>query len=121
MNTTDLPESLQRMRAAHARDPSPTWPVRAKRLRAMEAMLRDHRDEIAAAINADFGCRPREETDLLEIFPSLSAIRHALRKGRRWMKPQRTLADLLFLPGRNELRPQPLGVVGIIVPWNYPL
>jgi coniferyl-aldehyde dehydrogenase len=117
----DLPESLQRMGAAHARDPSPAWPVRAKRLRAMEVMLRDHRDEIAEAINADFGCRPREETDLLEIFPSLSAIRHALGKGRGWMKPRRSLADLLFLPGRNELRPQPLGVIGIIVPWNYPL
>ena len=116
-----LIETRQRLREAHAREPMPAWPARARRLRALEALVLQHRAAIADAINADFGCRPREETDLLEIFPSLSAIRHALSKGRRWMRPRRRLADLLFLPGRTELRPQPLGVIGIIVPWNYPL
>ncbi len=118
---TRLVPALQQMREAQARDPLPDWATRARRLRALAALVREHRSDIASAINADFGCRPREETDLLEIFPSLSAIRHALAKGRRWMKPRRRPADLLFLPGRIELRPQPLGVVGIIVPWNYPL
>ena len=123
MSTPDpkLIETLHRLRAAHAADPMPTWDVRAKRLRALEAMLREQREAFAAAIHADFGCRPREETDLLEIFPSLSATRYALRHGRRWMRPQRSLAGLAFLPARNVLIPQPLGVVGIIVPWNYPL
>jgi coniferyl-aldehyde dehydrogenase len=120
-NHDDLPATLQRLRDAHSRDPLPAWPVRAKRLRQLETMLREQRGAFAAAIHADFGCRPREETDLLEIFPSLSAIRHALSKGRRWMRPQRRLADLMFLPARTEVRPQPRGVIGIIVPWNYPL
>lgn len=118
---TDLGDLLARQREAHRRDPTPAWPVRAARLRALESLLRQHRDAIGEAIHADFGCRPREETDLLEVFPSLSAIRHALRHGRRWMRPRRRLAELAFLPARTELRPQPLGVVGIIVPWNYPL
>src|SRR6185312_12802436 len=96
-------------------------PMRAIRLHALGQLLQAHRVEIAAAIHADFGNRPTEETELLEIFPSLSAVRHALRHGRRWMRPKRCRADLLFLPARTELRPQPLGVVGIIVPWNYPL
>jgi coniferyl-aldehyde dehydrogenase len=117
----DLAARLQRMRLAQAAAPLPPWPVRARRLQALERLLLDHRDAIAEAIQADFGCRPAEETALLEIFPSLSAIRHALRHGRRWMKPRRRLADWLFLPARTELRPQPRGVVGIIVPWNYPL
>src|SRR6185437_3291685 len=112
---------LQRMRDTQARDPLPDWPVRAARLRKLESLLQDQRAAIAAAIHADFGNRPAEETDLLEVFPSLSAVRHALRHGQRWMRPRRRLADLLFLPARTELRPQPLGVVGIIVPWNYPL
>src|SRR6185503_9798020 len=47
--------------------------------------------------------------------------RHTLSKGRRWMKTRRRLAYLLFLPARTEVLPQPRGVVGIIVPWNYPL
>lgn len=117
----DLSVELQRLRTLQARDPLPDWPTRARRLRALEALINQHRDEIATAIHADFGCRPREETDLLEVFPSLSAIRHALRHGKRWMKPKRAAASLAFLPARTELRPQPLGVVGIIVPWNYPL
>lgn len=120
-SATELTTRLQQMRAAHRAQPMPDWSTRATRLHALETMLRTRRADISAAISADFGCRPTEETDLLEFFPSLSAIRHALSKGRGWMKPQRRLADLLFLPGRTELRPQPLGVIGIIVPWNYPL
>jgi coniferyl-aldehyde dehydrogenase len=118
---SDLDTPLRRLREAQERDPLPDWPTRAARLRALEHLLQAHRDDIAAAIHADFGNRPAEETELLEIFPSLSAVRHALRHGQRWMRPQRRFADLLFLPARTELRPQPLGVVGIIVPWNYPL
>ncbi|MEO7071918.1 MAG: coniferyl aldehyde dehydrogenase [Rhodanobacter sp.] len=117
----DLTQTLQHMRAAHARDPLPAWPARAARLQALERMLLDQREEFVAAINADFGCRPGEETDLLELFPSLSATRHALRHGRRWMRSSRRLAAMAFLPARVELLPQPRGVVGIIVPWNYPL
>ncbi|BFI97365.1 MAG: coniferyl aldehyde dehydrogenase [Rhodanobacter sp.] len=118
---SDLETPLNRLRNAQARDPLPAWPVRAERLRALERLLQANRAQIAAAIHADFGHRPTEETELLEIFPSLSAVRHALRRGKRWMRSKRRFADLLFLPARTELRPQPLGVVGIIVPWNYPL
>jgi coniferyl-aldehyde dehydrogenase len=118
---TDLAGMLQHLRDAQARGPMPDWPRRAQRLRQLEKMLLEQRAAFATAIDADFGQRPWEETDLLEIFPSLSAVRHALAHGRRWMKPRRRLADWLFLPARTELRPQPRGVVGIIVPWNYPL
>lgn len=119
MSDLDIP--LRRLREAQASDPLPDWPTRAERMRALERLLQAHREGIAAAIHADFGNRPTEETELLEIFPSLSAVRHALRHGKRWMKPKRRFADLLFLPARTELHPQPRGVVGIIVPWNYPL
>ncbi|MES1153727.1 MAG: coniferyl aldehyde dehydrogenase, partial [Rhodanobacter sp.] len=77
-DSNPLTTDLQRLRDAQARDPMPTWAQRAKRLRTLETLLREQREAFAAAIHADFGQRPAEETDLLEIFPSLSAIRHAL-------------------------------------------
>jgi coniferyl-aldehyde dehydrogenase len=119
--TNDLLQTLLLLRHAQVKDPTPDWSVRAARLRKLEALLREQRDPFATAIAEDFGCRPKEETDLLELFPSLSGVRHALRHGRRWMKPKKGLADLVFLPASTTLMPQPRGVVGIIVPWNYPL
>ena len=116
-----LTETLAAMRASHARDPVPDWHTRAERLRALEALMRHNRDAIVAAIDADFGRRPAEETDVLEIFPSVSGIHHALRHGRHWMQSHRHWANLWFLPARTAIVPQPLGVVGIIAPWNYPL
>ncbi|WP_238480959.1 coniferyl aldehyde dehydrogenase [Dyella telluris] len=112
---------LLRLREAQARDPLPSWDVRATRLRALERMLNEQRDAFAEAIDADFGCRPKEEVELLELYPSLSNLRNSLKRGRRWMRPRSKLANLVFLPARARLMPQPRGVVGIIVPWNYPL
>lgn len=90
-------------------------------LRALAAVLKDHQGAICGAIDADFGHRSEAETRLLEFYPSLEAIEYARRHVARWMaiEPRRT--SLLFQPGRSELRYQPLGVVGILAPWNYPL
>jgi acyl-CoA reductase-like NAD-dependent aldehyde dehydrogenase len=107
--------------AAQADAPLPDRRVRDQRLAALEALLHDHLDDIAEAVRADFGHRSVHETRLLEGFPSLEAVRHARRHLGRWMRPQRRATSLWFLPGRSEVRFQPLGVVGIIVPWNYPL
>ncbi|RDI98643.1 coniferyl aldehyde dehydrogenase [Dyella solisilvae] len=116
-----LHATLLRLREAQSRDPLPNWDTRAGRLRRLETLLTEQRGAFAEAISADFGHRPVEETDLLEVFPSLSNLRHSLKRGKRWMKPRRGLANLAFVPGRISQLPQPRGVVGIIVPWNYPL
>ena len=116
-----LNATLARLRNAQAAEPMPAWSVRATRLRALEKMLTEQRDAFAKAISADFGHRPVEETELLEIYPSLSNLRYSLRRGRRWMRPRRGLANMVFLPARIAQLPQPRGVVGIIVPWNYPI
>ena len=81
----------------------------------------EHESAICQAIDADFGGRPAIETELAEIWPSLEEVKGALRHGRRWMKPRRAGVGKWFLPARAQVLPQPLGVVGIIVPWNYPL
>jgi len=109
------------MHAASRHDQFPAWAIRADRLRRLKALVRDNHDAIAAAISADFTNRPRQETALLEVFPSISGIDDALRHGKRWMRVRQVKTGLWFKPGKSRLVPQPLGVIGIVVPWNYPL
>lgn len=114
-------DTFKRARNAFTHDYAPSTATRQAQLEALASMLIANKDAIAEAISADFGNRSAHETELLEIFPALSAIKDAKHRLGRWMKPKRAWASLYFLPGRIELRPQPLGVVGIIVPWNYPI
>ena len=125
MNLQDLPTDpsllFERQRAAAAKGPAPRWEARAERLRRLQRLLLDNEAAIARAIDADFGGRPAIETELAEVWPSLEEIKGALRHGRGWMKPRRAGVGKWFVPARAQVLPQPLGVVGIIVPWNYPL
>jgi len=118
---TDLDSPFARHREAFARQPFAPADERIALLDRLEALVKEHAGEWAQAISRDFGGRSPHETQLLEIFPSLEAIRHARRHLRGWMKPQHRPTSLWFLPGRSSVVPQPLGVVGIVVPWNYPL
>lgn len=76
---------------------------------------------LVEAVSQDFGHRSPHETRLADIHASLSAIRHARRHFRHWMRPRRVGVALPFLPGRARVEMVPLGVVGIISPWNYPV
>ena len=95
-----------------------------ERLAALEGLrrlLRENAAALAAAVDEDFRGRARQETRLLEIFPAVEAIAHARRHLRSWMVPRRARTNFWFLPGRSRVVMQPLGVVGIVVPWNYPV
>lgn len=117
-----LSSSLARQRAAYLAHPVPSLAERKADLRTLQRFIRDHKDAICEAISADYGHRSRHETLLAEIFPATDGIDHVLKRLRRWMKPQRRSVDLRnFLGARNRVIPQPLGVVGVIVPWNFPL
>lgn len=123
MTTTpaELRETFDRQFAASRAEPPATWQTRRDRLRRLRALVMTHRAAIAAAINEDFGNRAAGETDLLEMVPTLGAFRHALAHGERWMRARRRPTTIWFRPGRSRVMPQPLGVAGIISPWNYPL
>ena len=123
MQTTEseIQRLLALQRRAHAADPAPPYAVRRERLQRLAALLDAHAERFAAQIGQDFGNRAADETTLTEIAPLRGAIRHALRHLRAWMRPQRVAPAPLFWPGRGRLLRQPLGVVGIVSPWNYPL
>jgi len=117
----DLKALLDLQRAAFHQDMMPTAEVRRHRLIQLERMIEDNEEALIAAISEDFGNRSAQETKLIDILMAIAGIRHAKRKLKGWMKQRRLPTALQFLPSRNRLIRQPLGVVGIVAPWNYPL
>lgn len=111
---------LAAQRTAFAHRP-PDAPRRIRALRALLKAVRARREEFVQAISEDFGGRARQETLLLEVFPLVDNIRHAVRQLPQWMRPRAAAAGWQFLPARARVVYQPLGVVGIIGAWNYPL
>jgi coniferyl-aldehyde dehydrogenase len=108
-------------KAAFAADPPPAIETRRARLDALIRAVEKNEERIVAAVNADFGCRARIETLLSETVISIAAARHARRHLASWMRPKVVTTPAHMLPARSRLEPQPLGVVGIIAPWNYPV
>ena len=117
-----LPSALAAQRAAYLAAPVPSHAERRADLLALRAFLREQQEAICAAISADYGHRSRHETLLCEIAPAVDGIGHTLGRLKAWMRPQRRHVDLMSFPGAsNRVIPQPLGVVGVIVPWNFPV
>jgi coniferyl-aldehyde dehydrogenase len=117
----DLPAILTRMKSAHRASGAPTADERVAALDRMEHALLARKDALAAAISRDFGNRSKYETLAAEVFVVVSEIRHARAHLREWMRAQPREVGIAFLPATAEVVLQPLGVVGIIAPWNYPV
>jgi coniferyl-aldehyde dehydrogenase len=107
-------------RAAFMAAPMPSLANRKKDLKRLKDALIANRERFVAAVSADFGGRAGPET-MAEILAVVHHIRYCLRRLRRWMKPERRSTSLLMATTKAMVYKQPLGVVGIIVPWNYPL
>jgi coniferyl-aldehyde dehydrogenase len=116
-----LDDAFHAMFDASRTDPAPACEVRQDRLRRLRALVRENEVRFEQAISADFGHRSATETLFAETLFVLGEIKHAAKHLKKWMAQQRIATALQFMPGKNRLIPQPLGVVGIIAPWNYPL
>ena len=102
-------------------DPLPSCEARIDRLRRLRAVIEANEARFEQAISADFGHRSSVETTIAETLFLYVEIKHATKHLKKWMAPRRITTALQFLPAKNRLISQPLGVVGIIAPWNYPL
>ena len=118
---TDLEATFAAQRKAFAGNPMPPAAQRRQWLKSLREALLADQQQLIEAVDTDFSGRSADETLLAELLPSVQGIRHAERHLRRWMRPARRAVGLAFQPASARVLYQPLGVVGIIVPWNYPL
>ena len=111
---------LSLQREAFLRAGPPTLRERKAGIKKLMEAVKADAQEIAAAISADFGNRSRHETLLADVWPVLASARYTLRHLSFWMKPKRVPVGLELFPASARIVYQPLGVAGIISPWNYP-
>ncbi|MCG8557113.1 MAG: coniferyl aldehyde dehydrogenase [Proteobacteria bacterium] len=112
--------AYQQLRSAARSRPCPPYKERVEHLNRLLGAVRAEQGALVESVAQDFGHRSAHETAISEVLPVVNAIRFALAHLKVWMKPRPRPVALSFRPGRAEVRPQPLGVVGIIAPWNYP-
>jgi len=116
-----LHDSFHRMIERSRAEPPATLEQRLDRLARLRSLLKDNEKRFEQAISADFGHRCAIETMIAETLSLLGDIKHTTKHVKGWMAPRKVATQPQFWPGKNRLIPQPLGVVGIIAPWNYPL
>ncbi len=92
---------------------------RAERIKKINGWIRDNLKQIREALKSDFG-KPEAETDLSEIYPVITEIKHTLKNLEKWMRPVGVSTPLTMLGTSGKIHLEPKGRSLIIAPWNYP-
>lgn len=117
----DLSAELESLKQHYSKQPYPSVKARNQKLDQLSTLLRKHEQQIIQAISDDFSYRSPFETELAEIYPSLKSITHTKKNLQDWTTPEKRSVSVWFKPAKARIMYQPKGVIGIIVPWNYPL
>lgn len=121
--TAKMTAVLESQRRAYLEEGAVSVETRIDRLeRGMDGLLK-YADKFAEAMDKDFSCRPRQVSMLTDVAASITGMKHAKKHLKRWMKGEKrpTMFPLNLIGGRSRIEYQPLGVVGVIAPWNFPV
>ena len=117
----DLMTQFKKMQLGYRANPYPSLEDRKKSLLALKKILQNEAYSLTESISKDFTHRSEQESLFLEIFPTIKAINFCLKNMKYWMQKRPRKVSWMFMPAHAYLAPQPLGVVGNMVPWNYPV
>lgn len=116
----ELNASFGGLRSAYTNAPASDYKSRKAVLTQLKQALIENEQQIYEALTLDYGYRSPFDSLIADILPSLASIKYALKHLKKWMKPSKRHAGLLLAPSRVKVHYQPLGVVGVITPWNFP-
>lgn len=119
--SAQLAQKLTVQRSDYQRHPAPELSLRIQKLKQLKQALMTHQDAIIHALAQDYGHRSKDDTLISDILPCINNINYTLKRLKKWMKPESRHAGLLLAPAKIKVQYQPLGVIGIIVPWNFPV
>ncbi|MGY0312604.1 coniferyl aldehyde dehydrogenase [Alteromonas macleodii] len=120
-STTEMSRLLEKQKEAYLTSPLPSKDERIDKLNKLNDALFEFKDRLIRAVSVDFSHRSESETLMLEIIPLLEGIAYNRKRIRKWMKPEKRHSPITLLPAKVEVYYQPVGVVGIVVPWNFPI
>ncbi|GAA4428514.1 coniferyl aldehyde dehydrogenase [Acidovorax lacteus] len=121
MTPADIPSLFQAQYDASRAQVDVPLLLRQERLLRVRKLLVEHGPQLAAAVQADFGMRSPRLTEVADFFVLHTLLSHTLKHLPRWVRPQRVRTPFYLQPARARIERQPLGVVGVIAPWNYPV
>ena len=116
-----LHDVLAQQKLAYQRYSVPTAKERIERLSRLKNVLVKYQDQLAEAINLDYGNRSVSETKIGELLTCLEQIKYYSKHLTNWMKPSKRHVGIIHQPAKAWVQYQPMGVIGVIAPWNYPL
>jgi coniferyl-aldehyde dehydrogenase len=112
---------LERQRLAFNTNLFPDYNERIDKLKRLKNLVLQNQDAFVKTLSQDFGHRSNDDSMIGDILTSVSGINYSIDRLKGWMKPKRKHIGILFQPASGKVMHQPLGVIGIIVPWNYPV
>ncbi|WP_299808296.1 coniferyl aldehyde dehydrogenase [uncultured Shewanella sp.] len=116
-----LSQMLIEQRTCYLNEPAPSYDARIEHLKSLKAAIITYQEQLVSALNRDYGNRSIDDSVISDIMPCINNINYSLKHLKKWMKPSSRHAGLLLSPAKIKVHYQPLGVVGIIVPWNFPI
>jgi coniferyl-aldehyde dehydrogenase len=116
-----LDELFKRSQHVYAQHPYPSLEQRLNWISILKHNLLTNKDSLIAALSDDYGHRSEFDSLMADVMPSIQQAKYTAKKLRKWMKAEKRHAGLMFAPSRVDVMYQPLGVVGVISPWNFPI
>lgn len=120
-SVVNLSYEFEQLQQAYQASPYPSKEARLSVLNTLKTALLAEKGDLVSALEKDYGFRSHFDTTICDLMPSIQHINYTRKRLPKWLKIKKRHAGLLLSPSKVSVCYQPLGVIGVIVPWNFPI